>query len=233
MGMYSGRTIVLEGAIVGDVGEGMTEDGIRARAVGNFAGRVFDVPGGDEGGLLYGGEEILLFLEDDVGLTSISDVAEEEDNAIVEGAATERRARGSRDRGRRLRTRPGCLGPWQRSEVIEDFAGIGDDGKLLPEVFAKKLAFWAEQLFGTPIEKGEVPVTIDAGDRVRGRFENLTELADGGVPEEFGSLPVCDVGGKDDDAVFIRAGGNLEPDVERFGVDASNSVGMRRSIEAR
>ena len=82
-----GKNNLFEGAIVGDVGERMTEDGIRAGSIGDFAGGVFDVPCGDEGGLLDGGEEILLFLEDGVGLTAVGDVAEEQDNAVVEGAA--------------------------------------------------------------------------------------------------------------------------------------------------
>src|SRR5436190_1163822 len=49
-------------------------------------------------------------------------------------------------------------------------------------------------------------------------MESLTKLADRGIPKEFGALPVGDVAGKDDDAIFIGAGGHFEPDVERFGV---------------
>src|ERR1700692_1547638 len=101
---------------------------------------------------------------------------------------------------------------------MEHLAGLSGEGKLPPDVFTEELAFGTQQLFGTTIEEGEIPVAVDAGDRVGGGFEDLTELADRGVPKEFGALPVCDVAGKDDDAIFIWASGYFEPDVERFGV---------------
>src|SRR3982074_1077530 len=82
-----GKNNLFEGAIVGDVGEGMTEDGIGAGPICNLSSCIFDVPRGDEGSLLYGGEKILLFVENGFGLTAVRDVAEEEDNAVVEGAA--------------------------------------------------------------------------------------------------------------------------------------------------
>ena len=51
---------LLEGAQSGSLGQGMAKDGIGAGPVGGFAGSIFDVPGGNEGGLLDRCEELLL-----------------------------------------------------------------------------------------------------------------------------------------------------------------------------
>src|SRR5260370_42223431 len=103
-------------------------------------------------------------------------------------------------------------------QVMEDFAGLGGDGKLLPDAFSEKLAFGTQQFVGAAIEKGEIPVAVDAGDGVGGGFEDLAELAGGGVEKEFGALPGWDGAGNDDDAVFVGASGYSVADVERVGV---------------
>jgi hypothetical protein len=68
-----------------------------------------------------------------------------------------------------------------------DFVVLGSDGEFLPEIFAKELAFGAEQFFGAAIEEGDIPVAANAGNCVGGRFEDLTELADGGVTKKLGA----------------------------------------------
>ena len=212
-----GKDDLLEGPVVGDVGKGMPEHGIGADPVGNFAGSVFDLPGGDKRGLLDRGEEVLLLPEDGVGLTALGNIAEEEDDAVVEGAALdgEPEIEGVGVEGLEL---TGDTFVHGAAEVMENFAVLGCDGELLPEIFSEDLAFGAKQLFGAAIEEGDVPVAVDAGDGVGGGLEDLTELADGGVTKELGAFAVGDVAGKDNDAIFIWASGHLEPDVERFRV---------------
>src|SRR5207302_11152507 len=103
-------------------------------------------------------------------------------------------------------------------QVMENLAGLSCHGKLPPDVLAKEFALRAQQLFGTTIQEGKAPLTVDSGDRVCGGFENLSELADGGVSKELGTLPVSDVAGDDDDAIFVGASRHFEPDVERLRV---------------
>ena len=68
---------------------------------------------------------------------------------------------------------------------------------------------------------------VEANDSVVGGFEDLAELAGGGVAKELGAFAVGDVAGEDDDAVFVRASGDFEPDVERLRV-----VGLELSGDA-
>ncbi len=135
---------LFECAVVGYVGEGMSEDGIRPGSVGDFAGSVFDVPGGDEGGVLYRGEEFLLLLEDEIGLTTVGDVAKEEDDAVFEGSALDGEPKIQRVgiEGFELAGDAFVHGP---VVVMENVGRLGCGGKLLPEVFADAVHLWDQE----------------------------------------------------------------------------------------
>lgn len=103
-------------------------------------------------------------------------------------------------------------------KVTEDLVVLSCDGELLPEVFAKELAFGAEQFFGTAIEERDVPVAIDAGDGVCGGLEDLAELSDGGVAKELCAFTIGDVVVEEGDAFIARIDRDIEPTVDAFGV---------------
>src|ERR1700733_2868955 len=171
-----GKEDFLEALVVGDVGQGMAEDGVGADSVGDLAGGVFDVPGGDEGGLLDGGEEFLLLAEDQIGLAAGSDIAKEDDDAVVEGAALKGEPEvqwlGVKD----LELAGDAL-VHGAMVVIANFGGSSGFGKLLPEIFAEEIAFGAEQFLGAAVEEGEVPVAVDDGHLVAGVLESLPYAA--------------------------------------------------------
>jgi hypothetical protein len=208
-----GQDDLFEGVVIRNLGEGMSEDRIRAGAVGYFAGDIFDVPGGDECGFLNGGKEVLLLLEDDVGLAAAGDVAEEEDDAIVEWTALD---------GEPEIERVGVEGLELSGDtvvhgtvvVMTDFRRLGSNGKLLPEVFSEELTFRTQQLLCSPIEEGEVPFAVDAGDGVGGGFEDLPELTDRCVAKKLGAFTVGDVVIVEGDALIGRIDRDIDPAID-------------------
>ena len=211
-----GKEDSFEGAIVGNVFERMAKDRIGASAIGDFSGGIFDVPCSHQGGLLDGGEEILLLLEHRVGLPAFGDVVKEENNAIVKGAALDGEPNVERVgvEGLKLARDAFLHGSFA---VIEDFALLGG-GELQPEILAEEFSGRAQQLFGATIEKGKIPVAVDAGHGVGCGFEDLPELADRGVAKELGAFAVGDVVIIEGYSFVGRVDRDVDPGIDALGV---------------
>jgi hypothetical protein len=200
-----------------DFGAGTPVDGIGALAEFDCAFDEIHLPCGDAGGLLDEGESRLLIEEDLAGDAFGGNVAEEQDDSVLKRAALdgEPEVEGVRVEGLKF---AGNAFVHCAEKVTTDFLVLPGDGELIPEVFAEKFAFRAEEFFGAAVEVGDVPVAVDAGDRVGGGLEDLAELADGGVAKEFGAFSVGNVVIVEGNAFVGWVDGDVKPGVDAFGV---------------
>ena len=105
-----------------------------------------------------------------------------------------------------------------RFEVTTDFLVLCSDGELIPEVFAEKFTFRAEELFGAAVEEGDLPVAVDADDGVSGGFEHLAKLAGRGISKELGSFSIGDVVIVEGDTFVRGINRDIEPGIDALGV---------------
>src|SRR5271154_1601155 len=125
-----------------DFGEGASVDGIGAFA--EFYGAVDEIhlPCGDASGLLDEGESCLLIEEDLAGDAFGGDVAEEEDDSVLERTALDREPEVERVRVEGLEF-TGNAFVHGAEKVTMDFLVLCSDGELLPEIFSEDLPLGA------------------------------------------------------------------------------------------